>query len=102
MTRHHVIDPLPETMVWGYLDASVPPVLTVASGDTVSLTSWSSADEEDLPPDRSLVDSGHLRALAECARGPASHKITGPIGVEGAVAGDVLQVDILDVALAED
>ncbi len=101
MTRHHEVQPLPENMVWGYLDAAVAPILTIASGDTVALTSWSSADEEDLPPDRTIVDPGHLRALRECVRGPASHKITGPIAVEGAKPGDVLQVDILEVTPAE-
>jgi len=102
MTRQHMIAPVPEAIVWGYLDASVPPVLTVTSGDTISLIAWSSADEEDLPSDRSVVDPGHLRALEECSRGPASHKITGPVAVESAAVGDVLQVEILDVALAED
>ena len=42
MARQHEIAPLPENMVWGYLDAAVPPVLTVASGDTVRLTRSSS------------------------------------------------------------
>ena len=102
MTRHHLIEPLPDKMVWGYLDASIPPVVTITSGDTISLISWSSADEEDLPPDRSVVDPGHLRALAECTRGPASHKITGPVEIAGAAVGDVLQIDILDITLAED
>lgn len=101
MSRHHEIAPLPENLVWGYLDAAVAPVLSIASGDTVRLTSWASADEEDLPPDRSLVDPGHLRALAELVRGPASHMLTGPIRVEGTGRGDVLQIDILEIALAD-
>lgn len=101
MARHHELLPLPENIVWGYLDAAVPPVLTIASGDTVRLTSWAAADEEDLPPDRSRVDPGHLRAMRECARGPASHMLTGPVHVEGAEPGNVLQVEILDIALVD-
>lgn len=102
MSRHHEVAPAPKNMVWGYLDAAVPPILTIRSGDTVGLTSWSSADEEDLPADRSIVDPRHLQAMRECARGPNSHMITGPILVEGAQPGDVLQVDILEISLAED
>ena len=81
---HHTIEPLPENMVWGYLDAAVPPVLRVASGDTVALTSWAASNEARLPPDRSLVRPDHLRALRECAPGPATHLVTGPVFVEGA------------------
>ena len=101
MSRHHEIAPLPENMVWGYLDAAVSPVLKIASGDTVRLSSWAAADEEDLPPDRSLVDPGHLRAMRELVRGPASHMLTGPVHVEGAEPGDVLQIEILEITLAD-
>ena len=64
---HHTIAPLPENMVWGYLDAAVPPVLRIASGDTVTLTSWAASNEHRLPPDRSLVQPDHLRAHLDCA-----------------------------------
>ena len=101
MSRHHEIRPVPENIVWGYLDASVPPVLEIASGDTVRLTSWAAADEEDLPPDRSLVDPGHLRAMRELTRGATCHMLTGPVHVQGAEPGDVLQIDILDITLVD-
>jgi acetamidase/formamidase len=101
MAPHHDIPPVPENMVWGYLDATVPPVLTIRSGDTIQLTAWSSADPEDLPPDRSVVDEGHLEALGRLERGPASHMITGPVFVEPAEPGDVLQVEILEVTLRD-
>ena len=99
---HHTIAPLPENMVWGYLDAAVPPVLRVASGDTVALTSWAASNEARLPPDRSLVKEGHLRALRECEPGPSTHLITGPVFVEGALPGDVLQIEILEISLVDD
>ena len=38
MAQHHEIPFTPETMVRGILDATLPPVLTVASGDTVTLS----------------------------------------------------------------
>lgn len=101
MARHHELEPLPEHIAWGYLDAALPAVLRVASGDTVSLTSWAAADEADLPPDRSLIDPRQLRAIRDCVRGPASHMLTGPVHVEGAEPGDVLQIDILDVRVVD-
>lgn len=97
MSRHHELPANPETIAWGYLDAARPAVLRVASGDTVHLTSWGAAIEEDLPADRSLVHPGQLEAIAKCPRGPSRHMITGPVFVEGAEVGDVLQVDILEI-----
>ena len=35
--RTHSLKATPDTVVWGYYDASVPPVLTVDSGDIVDV-----------------------------------------------------------------
>ncbi len=99
MSRHHELPAAPPNIHWGYHDAALPPVLQVASGDTVHLTSWAAADANALPPDRSLVQPGHLEALRMCEPGPATHMLTGPVHVEGAEPGDVLQIDLLDIAL---
>jgi len=101
MSRHHELPALPPNIHWGYHDAALAPVLRVASGDTVHLTSWAAADASALPPDRSLVQPGHLEALRMCEPGPATHMLTGPVHVEGAEPGDVLQIDLLDIALNE-
>lgn len=101
MSQHHELHPVPEHVHWGIHDANLSPVLHVASGDTVSLTSWAAANTEALPQDRSLVQPGHLEALEKCAPGPASHLLTGPVHVADAEPGDVLQIDILEVALNE-
>ena len=101
MPAHHELPALPQNIHWGIHDASLPPVLHVASGDTVHLTSWPAADANSLPPDRSLVQAGHLEALEKCTPGPATHMLTGPVHIEGALPGDVLQIDILEIALNE-
>ncbi len=101
MSRHHELPALPQNIHWGYHDAALPPVLRVASSDTVHLTSWAAADASALPPDPSLVQPGHLEALHNCEPGPATHMLTGPVHVEGAEPGDVLQIDLLDIALNE-
>lgn len=97
MGRHHDVPFGPETMVMGYFDAALPPVLEVESGDTVTLASWHAGGLGRLPPDRSRVDPAHLACLEAIPPGPAPHLITGPIAVRGAVPGDVLQVDIVAV-----
>jgi acetamidase/formamidase len=101
MTRHYELHPIPEHVHWGIHDASLPPVLHVASGDTVHLTSLPAGDMSTLPPDRSLVRPAQIEALEKCTPGPATHMLTGPVHVEGAEPGDVLQIDILDISLNE-
>lgn len=98
---HHELPALPQNIHWGHHDAALPPVLTVASGDTVHLTAWAAGGAECMPPDASLVSPGHRSAVETCVRDGTTHMLTGPVYVETAEPGDVLQVDILDVALNE-
>ncbi|WP_428532232.1 acetamidase/formamidase family protein [Rhodopila sp.] len=96
MAQHHDIPATPENMVLGYLDATTPPVLEVASGDTVSLVSFPAGGKECLPPDAARVPPEYRAALAALPAGPGPHFITGPVYVRGAEIGDTLQVDILE------
>ncbi len=101
MPRHHELPALPENIHWGHHDAALQPVLRVASGDTLTLTSWAAGGADALPPDRTLVQAGHLAAIEGCQRDGTTHMLTGPVHVEGAAPGDVLEVEILEVALNE-
>lgn len=101
MAQHHQIEPVPESMIWGWLDPNRAPILHVQSGDTVGLTAWAACHEKNLPSDRSIVDPRHLDAIAKLTPGATSHMIVGPIHVEGAVPGDVLQIDILEAEIAD-
>ena len=38
---NHRIDAAPETVHWGYFDAKLKPLITVASGDTVTISTVS-------------------------------------------------------------
>jgi acetamidase/formamidase len=95
MSTHHTIPATPENMVLGYLDATTPQVLRVASGDTVTLSSFPAGGMDSLP-EMSRVPADYLHALKTLPAGPGPHFITGPVYVEGAMPGDVLQIDILD------
>ncbi|MFC3694420.1 acetamidase/formamidase family protein [Chenggangzhangella methanolivorans] len=96
MARHHTISSAPENMVWGYLDSALKPVCRIASGDTVTLTSFPAGGKECLPPDASRVPADYMAALDTLTQGGGPHFITGPIYVEGAEPGDTLQVEILE------
>jgi acetamidase/formamidase len=96
MAQHHEIPAAPETMVYGYLDATTPPVLEVDSGDSVTLHSFPAGGHATLPRDRSRVPADYLAALDALPPGPGAHFVTGPVYVRGARPGDALQIDIVD------
>ena len=102
MSRRHEIPATPENMVWGYLDSACPPVLSVNSGDTVTLHSFPAGGKETLPDDLQRVPADYMRALETLPHGPGPHFITGPVYVRGAKVGDTLQIDILDVKIRQD
>ncbi len=103
MSTHHALPARVSTVQWGVYDAAVPPVLTIASGDTVTVESVSGSDEH-LP----AADSGftllpeHREILAKTPRKLGPHILTGPIAVAGAEPGDSLKIDILDIKLRQD
>lgn len=98
---HHEVPATPENMVLGYLDATLPRVLEVESGDTVTLHSFPAGGREALP-EISRVPADYLAALHALPPGPGPHFITGPVHVRGAKPGDTLQVDILEATLRMD
>src|ERR1700730_3312794 len=98
------LKPSPKTIVFGYYDAKATPVLRVKSGDTVEIQTLITSDPEQLegagvPPaqvEQSLRDI--FKEVKD--RGPGGHVLTGPIYVEGADPGDVLEVRIVSIRLA--
>ena len=103
MSAHHTLSADAGTVHRGTFDAALPPVLTIASGDTVELTSLS-GDNADLPPDSAgfTVSAAHRDVLDRVAPGLGPHFMTGPIAVKDAMPGDELIVDVLKVDLAND
>jgi acetamidase/formamidase len=103
----HVLMPSPQTVHIGYFLASVKPVLTIDSGDTVTIESASSivpsvVDQSGVVPP-SAVPQYQRDIYGEVKdRGPGPHILTGPIAIKGAEPGDVLEVRILEVSLALD
>src|SRR5262245_27161495 len=101
MQRHH-LKASAETCHWGFFDAKREPVLTIDSGDRVTIDTLTASPEYvpasgfHVPPELAEV---HARA-ERFAGGP--HILTGPVAVKGAKPGQVLEVRILDVKLRQD
>lgn len=103
-THRHHLPATPHTVAWGYYSATAKPVLRIASGDTVdveTLITNTPAGLERAGLPASEVQQSLRDVVAQVKdRGPGGHILTGPIYVEGADSGDVLEVRILDVHLA--
>ena len=101
MTTHR-IQATPETVRWGVFDAAIPPVLTIASGDSVVLECVSGSPDTLPPAGSGMHVPPALRAiLAAVPRGPG-HIITGPVAVAGAAPGDMLEVKVEKIELGAD
>jgi acetamidase/formamidase len=87
----------PETCFWGFYDRDRPPALRVRSGDTVFVETLThqAGDAPDLLMDDDLRTVYDGIPVEE--RGPGVHIMTGPIAIEGARAGDTLEVRILQM-----
>lgn len=97
----HRLGPTPRTVTWGYFDARTPAVLKVRSGDTVEIESLIAVTVEALEAaglQRSQLQPALLEIDREVKeRGEIPHILTGPIWVEDAEPGDVLEVRIISI-----
>jgi acetamidase/formamidase len=92
MASHH-LDPDVKNVHWGFFDAKLTPVLTVANGARVTVSTVSGS-RETLPPSPFVVPP-QLSAIHDKLEPKLpGHICTGPVAVEGAKPGDVLQVHI--------
>lgn len=98
----HKIEANAQTVKWGFVDAASAPVLSVPSGSTVVIDTLT-GEPPDMPAPGTfeiLPEQADVHANSERGAGP--HMVTGPVHVEGAVPGDVLEVEILDIQLRSD
>jgi acetamidase/formamidase len=94
----------PSTVVWGYYAASAKPAIKVHSGDTIRIESASNRDPAALEaagvPASDIPFASRQIYQEVKDKGPGGHILTGPVYVEGAEPGDVLEVRIQKVELA--
>lgn len=101
---NHILLPSPKTVAWGFYDATTPPVLRIKSGDSVEVHTLITST-----PPRLNAAGVPLEQIEPVLRdifanvtnkGPGGHILTGPIHIEGAEPGDVLEVRINTIKLA--
>lgn len=101
----------PETVTWGSFPVDAKPVLTIRSGQTVRIDTLSQAGAtQDEDPGTFFGQYGVKREeilkdvldfwasrQGRPREGRGAHLLTGPIHIEGAEPGDMLEIQILDV-----
>ena len=101
----HTLPATPATVAYGYYWSEAKPAIRVKSGDVVQVETMLTNTPAGLerigvkPEDVSQ----HLRDIVAqdtgSLKGPGGHILTGPIYVEGADSGDVLEVRIQSISL---
>ncbi|MBX9841564.1 MAG: acetamidase/formamidase family protein [Xanthobacteraceae bacterium] len=103
----HTLLPTPQTVHIGHFLATLKPVLSIDSGDIVTIESAASIvpsviEASGVVPPSAIPQYQRDIYRTVQDRGPGPHVLTGPIEIRGAMPGDVLEVRILDVELALD
>ena len=106
--KTHRLEATPSTVSYGYYWSEARPVLRIASGDIIDvdtlLTNTPAGLQKAGVPDQKIQES-LKRVVAEVVgdrKGPGGHILTGPVFVETAEPGDVLEVNILSIDFAID
>lgn len=95
----------PENVHWGYFSAAVKPVIKINSDDIVVIEDVPRIDPEivqhsGVVTPEEIADNHRAIYQQVMDRGPGPHIMVGPVYVNSAEPGDVLEVRILEVELA--
>jgi len=101
--KTHRLEATPSTVAYGYYWSDAKPALRIASGDIIDVdtlltNSPTGLQRAGVPEDK--IQSSLKAIVSEVTgdrRGPGGHILTGPVYVEGAQPGDVLEVKILSI-----
>ncbi|HQT47922.1 MAG TPA: helix-turn-helix domain-containing protein, partial [Acidocella sp.] len=116
---HHKVPLNPSTMHWGYFSKFLPPILTVNSGDIVTIETltqhatddWARMVAGDPAAEKAMAWTQDHKGIDRRGAGPMDasiygrgagegfgvHICTGPVEVAGASPGDILEIEILDI-----
>jgi len=86
----HVLPATMETTQWGWFNNAQPPVLHVATGDTIVFETMMHSHNQVVPG----TTIEQIKKLRTDFPGRGPHTLTGPVYIEGAEPGDVLRVRI--------
>ncbi len=101
----HALPLAPSNIHWGFYDASLEPVVTIQSGDRVYFENLLARGLARLrlagiSEDRFLPSMVNVEEQETIRIG--AHPLNGPMYVEGAEAGDVLEVRLVDIGFLTD
>jgi len=99
----YVLDPTPATIAWGHYWSEMPPALRIHSGDYVKVHTLITSNPErleaaGLPASQVEKELREVQSVKD--KGPGGHILTGPIYIDGAEPGDVLEVHFQTIELA--
>src|ERR1700738_1006771 len=98
--KTHRLEATPTTVAYGYYWSDAKPVLRIASGDVIDVDTLltntpMSLQQAGVPPEK--IQQSLKAIVTEVTGnrgGPGGHILTGPVFIEGAEPGDVLEVKI--------
>jgi acetamidase/formamidase len=90
-----------ETVTLGLFTLDKTPVIKVKSCDTVSLETWNSCLHVMVFNKTTPADVAKFYVDNDIQKRRGMHSLTGPVYVEGAEPGDVLEIRILDIKLKD-
>src|SRR5262249_1324918 len=91
----------PETVTLGLFTLNKPPVVKVQSGDIVSLETWNSCLHVMVYNKTTPADVAKFYQENDIQKRRGMHSLTGPVYIEGAEPGDVLEIRVLDIKLSD-
>ena len=99
----YVLIPSPATVAWGHYWSEMPPALHIRSGEYVKVHTLLTSNPERLEgagvaPDQVEKELRDVQSVKD--RGPGGHVLTGPIYIEEAEPGDVLEIRLQTIDLA--
>lgn len=107
--QQYRVNSTPENVVWGAIDPTKDPVLTVPDGATVEIETLSHEGilEDQGHPMEFFTSRGiseenvlddHVAVYEEVPHdGAGPHVVTGPVYIEGAQPGDILEVEVQNI-----
>ena len=109
ITSDATLKSTPDTVLWGYIAANLPPALTIRPGQIVEIEALSHQglttnnnpekffSAYGIPNHEVLPDAKVVYAEVKRPKGASVHILTGPIYVDGAEPGDTLEVRVHDI-----
>lgn len=88
-----------QTTTLGLFILNKPPVIKVQSGDTVTLETWNSCLHAMVFNKTSPAELAKFYKKHDIQQRRGMHTVTGPVYIEGAEPGDILEIRILDIQL---